>query len=135
MSEPAETPALPSRDNCQMAMLCHLLSLGGLLFPFGNFLGPLVIWLLRRYDHPLVDDQGKESLNFQIAYTIYTFALILGLVFMVINDPASSLLSIGITVTLLTVLLIAYVVLIIIATVQANKGVYYRYPLTFRLIA
>jgi len=51
-------------------MLCHLMAFAGLLgIPFGHLLGPLIIWLLKKNDHPYIDAQGKASLNFQIGDT------------------------------------------------------------------
>ena len=52
-------------------MLCHITGLAGLLTAgFGNWIGPLVIWLLKKEEYPFVDDQGKEALNFQITCLI-----------------------------------------------------------------
>ena len=43
-------------------MLCHLSALAGLLVPsIGAALGPLVVWLIRRNDHPTIDAHGRES--------------------------------------------------------------------------
>jgi hypothetical protein len=53
------------------AMTCHLASFAGYVLPLGNIIGPLVAWLMKRDEFPLVDDQGKEALNFQISMTIY----------------------------------------------------------------
>ncbi|MCZ6795874.1 MAG: DUF4870 domain-containing protein [Planctomycetota bacterium] len=105
-----------------MGMLCHLLAFAGYVVPpVGHIIGPLVIWLLKKDEHPFIDDQGKESLNFQISMTIYVFVSgILVLVFIGI------LLVIG--------LIIANVVLIIIASIKAAGGEYYRYPLTIRFL-
>lgn len=132
MSDRPENAPPPDRDNCRMAMLCHLLSLAGLGLLFGHFIGPPAVWLLHRYDHPLIDDQGKAALNFQIAYTLYLMGLIL-LAFSVLNDPDRRLwiaLGIGFFILLSTV----HLIMVVIATEQANKGKYYRYPLTVRLI-
>src|ERR1700688_113983 len=54
------------------SMLCHLSALAVLLFPFGNILGPLLIWQIKRNDLPEIDPHGKESLNFQITVLIIT---------------------------------------------------------------
>ena len=48
------------------ALFCHIGALAGFIFPFGNIIAPLVIWLIKKEEYPLVDDQGKESVNFQI---------------------------------------------------------------------
>ena len=54
----------PDKDACQQAMLAHLL--GALL----GFLGPLIIWMTKKDDHPFIDDQGKEALNFHLTLLI-----------------------------------------------------------------
>ncbi len=103
-------------------MLCHLSALAGFLgVPFGNILGPLVVWLIKKSDYPFVDEQGKEALNFQISVAIY-MAVAGILILVVVGIP----LIIG--------LAIADLVLVILASVKANKGEAYRYPLTMRFI-
>jgi uncharacterized Tic20 family protein len=89
--------------------------------PFGNIIGPLVIWLIKKQDSPGVDAHGKESLNFQISMTLYTF--LAGL---------SCFVFVGFV--LLPAVLVANLVLIIIASIKASNGEFYRYPLTIRLI-
>lgn len=123
-----------TKDDCQMAMLCHLLGFAGLAVPFGNFIGPLVVWLLKKPQHPLIDDQGKECLNFQITYTLYGLVLISGLIFSIVTDPKAYVRWITLL-TLVVLFTLVYIILVIIATVKAYQGHYYRYPLTLRLIA
>ena len=54
------------------AGFCHLAALAGYVVPMvGNIVGPLVVWLMKKEEYPLVDDQGKESINFQISILIY----------------------------------------------------------------
>jgi uncharacterized protein len=111
----------PSRDARMWGMLCHLASLSGYIgVPLGNIIGPLIVWLIKREDDPFIDDQGKESLNFQISMTIYLFV--------------SGLLCIfGLPLILLIGL--AGVVFVIIAATKANDGERYRYPLTIRFLS
>ena len=103
------------------AMFCHLGAFAGYMFPFGNILAPLIIWLVKKDELPFVEDQGKESINFQISITIY---------FLV--SALLSLVAIGFI--LMIALVVFDVVMVIIATVKANKGEKYRYPLTIRFI-
>ena len=104
------------------AMLTHLTALSGFIgVPFGHLLGPLIVWLVKKDQIPLVDDQGKESLNFQLSMTIY------GLV-------AALLMVVFIGFVLLGALIILDIVLVIIASVEANKGNLYRYPITIRFL-
>ena len=42
------------------APFCHLGALAGFVFPMGNVIVPLVIWMIKKEDMPFVDDQGKE---------------------------------------------------------------------------
>jgi uncharacterized protein len=123
----------PSLEERQWAMFAHLSALlGGLLTSgwagnIGFFIGPLIIWLLKREEMPFVNDQGKEALNFAITVSIVCFALLL-----------LTILSLGIgalvTIPLLVVIGVAALVLMIIAAVKANAGVAYRYPFSLRLV-
>lgn len=103
-------------------MLCHLIALSGILgVPFGHLLGPFVIWLWKRHDHPFIDEQGRESLNFQISMTIYAL-LAAFLIFVVVG------------IMLLIILAVMDLILVIIASARVSNGKSYRYPLTIRFI-
>jgi uncharacterized protein len=82
------------------------------------FLGPLVIWLIYKEKSDFVSDQAKESLNFQIAVLIA--AVVCGVT--CILSP------------LIVVVAIGAIIYQIIAAMEANKGVRYRYPYTIRII-
>jgi uncharacterized Tic20 family protein len=110
-----------NRDERMWAMFCHLSALIGFIIPFGNIIAPLVLWTLKKEEYPLVNDQGKESLNFQISMTIYIIASII-LIFVVIG------------IILLVLLGIFSLIVIIIGAIKANEGEKYRYPLTIRFL-
>lgn len=131
---PAAAPASAiDAQERQWAMFAHLSALlGGIVTAgwagsLGCFIGPLVIWLVKKDSMPFVDDQGKESLNFNITVAIVFFVL-----FML------TLLTLGIglvvTVPAFFVVGIAWLVLTILASIKANEGVAYRYPFALRLI-
>lgn len=104
------------------AMFCHLSALVSLVgIPFGNILGPLTLWLIKKDELSVVDVEGKEALNFQISMTIYSMAAFL-LCFVFIGF------------LLIFPLIIANLVLIIVAAVKASNGESYQYPLTIRFI-
>ena len=117
----------------QWAMFAHLSALlGGLLTAawggsLGCFIGPLVIWLVKKDTMPFVDDQAKEALNFNITVGIIFLALFLMTIFT---------LGIGLIITgpLFVIVGLSWLVFTIIAGIKANEGVAYRYPLTLRLI-
>ncbi|MCD5397710.1 DUF4870 domain-containing protein [candidate division NPL-UPA2 bacterium] len=110
-----------SRQEKMWAMLCHLGAFSGFIIPFGHIIAPLVIWLIKKEGSPLVDDQGKESLNFQISMTIYY--LVAGIL---------TLILIGFV--LLIGLVIFSIIMVIMASVKANDGEKFRYPLRIKFI-
>ena len=111
----------PSKDERTWAMLCHFSAFAGLIFPFGNFLAPLIIWLIKKEELPFVEDQGKEVLNFQISMTIYL--LISGMLCIIL-----------IGIPIIIGLVIFCFIITIIAAISANDGKSYRYPINLRLI-
>lgn len=55
------------RDARNWARGCHLIALVGLPGNgLGFVVGPLIVWLVKREDHPFIDEQGKDSVSFQI---------------------------------------------------------------------
>lgn len=122
----------PGQDQRQWAMFAHLSALiGGLVTAWtggwGVFIGPLVIWLVKKDEMPFVDDQGKEALNFNITIAI---AFVIMLIFSIVTFGVGLL----VTVPLWIVISIYWLVVTIIATLRANEGERYRYPLTLRII-
>ncbi|PYI73707.1 MAG: DUF4870 domain-containing protein [Verrucomicrobia bacterium] len=103
-------------------VLCHATALAGFFVPWaGHILGPLIVWLVKRNDSPEIDEHGKESLNFQISMLIY-------------NVIAGVLCLVLIGFVILGILHILNLILVIIASIQASEGKFYRYPLAIRLI-
>ncbi|MFZ5468131.1 MAG: DUF4870 domain-containing protein [Myxococcota bacterium] len=117
----ADLPSQAQKDERMMAMLAHLSAFAGWVIPFGNVLGPLLVWVLKKDTMPLVNQHGKEALNFQISLTLYMLV-------------SAVLVLVVIGVFLLIGLVLFGVVVIILAAVKANQGLPYRYPLTIRFI-
>jgi uncharacterized Tic20 family protein len=105
-----------------------LSALAGLIIPFGNVIGPLVVWLVKKDEMPIVNEYGKESLNFQISMTLYMVGA--GIVATILTFIAIGVLLFP----LIGLVGLADLVLVIIAGVQANKGIAYHYPATIRFI-
>jgi uncharacterized Tic20 family protein len=113
---------IPS-DAKTMAMLCHLLAIAIVFVGPLAILGPLIIWLIKKDQHQFIDEQGKESVNFQITVLIAMVALfILGFI------------TCGVGFFLMPVVAIVDIVFCIIATIKANSGEHYRYPIALRLV-
>ena len=120
---PAPTGAPASSSDVRTwNVLCHATALAGFFVPWaGHILGPLIVWLAKRGDSAEIDAQGKESLNFQISMLIY-------------NVIAGVLCLVLIGFVILGILHILNLVLVIVASIQASEGKFYRYPLAIRLI-
>ena len=104
-------------------MLCHASALLGLFLHFlGHLLGPLIVWLVKRGDSPEIDAHGKESLNFQLSMLIY-------------DAIAGILCIILIGIPILVALWIINTLLVIIASIRASEGKFYRYPFTIRFLS
>ncbi len=110
-----------TKDDRTWALLAHLSALAGYVIPFGNIVGPLIVWLIKKDQSWFVNDQGKEALNFQLSVTIYLIISAI-LVFVVVG------------IVLVIAVAIGALILVIIAAVRANEGITYRYPLTMRFI-
>lgn len=108
----SEPQYAPTGDEKTMAMLSHLITF------VSSFLGPLIIYLVKKDESKFVAEHAKESLNFQITLFIagvIMFISIIGILF-------------------LWALGILGVVLAIVAGIKANEGKAYRYPISLRLI-
>jgi uncharacterized protein len=117
--EPVLPELTPEARN--WAMLCHLSALLGILAGVAMFVGPLVIWLIKRNEHPFIDDQGKEALNFQLSMLIYTII-------------AFATLCILVGFVLVPLVYVLNIVFVIVASIKASNGEVYRYPMTIRLV-
>lgn len=102
-------------DDKNMAMLIYLLGI------FTGFIGPLILWLIKKEQSPFINDQGKEVLNFQIT-TILAMIVSIILIFVVIG------------IFLYFGVIIAYLVLMIIGLLKAKEGIAYRFPFALRLL-
>ena len=89
-------------------MICHLLGLVG-------FIGPLIIWLIKKDQSPVVDREGKKALNFQLTVLI---AWVAGFVlcFVIIGF------------VLLPLVWLFWLIFTILAAVKTSAGEDYKYP-------
>ena len=131
---PAPTPPAgsPTAEEKQWALFAHLSALlgafvTGFWFGWGCFLGPLVIWLVKKDTMPFVNDQGKEALNFNITLAIIGVIL---LIFSIVTLGIGLLIAIPVGI----IVAISWLVFTIIAAIKASEGVAYRYPISLRLV-
>ncbi len=132
------------------AFLLHISSFAGYLFPLGSIITPLIIWQTLKDKSPLLDEHGKEAVNFNLSFGIYIFIMSASFftfffrkIFDIINgvnmdfgshhsyNGIYSFFGVASIVTLLGIIKLA---LVIIAAMKANNGEVYKYPLTINFI-
>ena len=122
MSENPQVSPQASKEEQNWAMIAHLSALSGFIIPFGNVIGPLVVWLMKKDTMPLVDQHGKEALNFQITVSIAVLVC-LPLMLILIGIPLLFIVGIG-----------ALVLTIMAGINVANGQLDYKYPFALRLL-
>ena len=126
--QPAPSPGAAESQARTWNMLCHLSALAGFIIPFGNILGPLLIWQIKKNEIPSTDVHGKAALNFQITVTILVFAGAVGAIIL-------SFIGIGVLLFPLVFLVgLCGLIFAIIAGIKANNGQDYKYPYSFELV-
>ena len=141
------------------AALIHLSTLTQYCIPFGNYIIPIVIWNIKKNESETIDYNGKQVLNFQLSWLLYSLLLVLIMVpvFLItifnhvgleaiINNHDVVLKNIDIDnnlewITVGIVALVTFLVLkcaefflIMYATIKTSEGERYRYPLTLSFI-
>lgn len=108
-------PEPRSSDDNLWCIFSHLSPLVGL-----GIIVPLIVFLVKKDESPLISHHAKEALNFQISTMIYAFAC--------------TITCIGIP--LLPVIIIGSLVFSIIAAIRVPDPYpfLYEYPLTLRLV-
>jgi uncharacterized Tic20 family protein len=130
---------MSSKNENNNAFLLHLSAFFGYIFPFGGVVGPLVFWELKKRESDFVDKNGKEAINFNLSFLLYSFILGLSIIPFAFRSIFSEMhhidlfgiLSVG---SIIGVLGIIKFVLIIFAAIKANQGEVYKYPLTIKFI-
>ena len=116
-----DTSLMASDEERVYAGWMHMAGLSGYIIPFGNFLAPLILWLIRRRESVYIDQQGKEVMNFQLSiifYGIFTSILVwlfIGWLFV-------------------PVVFLLHLLGTIVGAVRTWSGQSFRYPATFRVI-
>ena len=111
---PQKFHEVPQSDRT-MAMLIWILNL------VTSFIGPLIIWLMKKDESPYINQQGKNYFNFAISYTIYAFVSWILTIILIGYIP-------------LFILSIAGLAYTIIGIVTTNKGEDFVVPLSLPII-
>ncbi|KJD32417.1 hypothetical protein PW52_15910 [Tamlana sedimentorum] len=139
-----------------IATFIHLSTFSRFFIPFGNFVGPLVLWSINKEKSNFIDTHGKQAINFQISILLY--AVILGtlsipfFIFKLFNGldvidfhgfsnfhinvgkPSPLLYLGGFLGAVAVIAFIIELILIVVASLKARDGELYEYPLTINFI-
>jgi uncharacterized Tic20 family protein len=118
-------------DDRQWAMFAHLAGLLASSLTGMGFLGPLIIWMMKKEQSRFVDDQGKEALNFQLNLLGQAFILIF---VMILLGFATFGLAFFVLIPLFMAWGVYAMIMPILGAVAANSGKVYRYPATIRVV-
>lgn len=148
-------------DNHQknIATFIHLSTFSRFIIPFGNFIGPIILWVANKEKSEFIDKHGKQVINFQISILLYAiiigtltipffiFKIFSGIDFIDFIDfhgfhdfhinvgKPSPLLYIGGGLGALMIIgFIIELVLIVLASLKARDGELYKYPLTINFL-
>lgn len=112
-------------DEKLWGMLAHLLTLLGYVVTLGQYIAPLVIYLVYKDRSKFVAFHALQALFFQLIVLAASIALVI-FVFITVG------LGIIIAIPLLIALWIATLVYTIWAAIEANKGVWFELPIAGR---
>jgi uncharacterized Tic20 family protein len=111
--KPRRRSFAPTKDERNAAMLIYLLSI------FTSFIGPLVLWMMKRDESRFVDHHGKQIMNF--LFTLLIAVMILGVL-----SGIAVLVTFGIALFIVIPLFLALnvgaLVIIIIHAMKASRG-------------
>jgi uncharacterized Tic20 family protein len=131
------------------AFLIHISAFAGYIMPLGSIIVPLILWQTQKEKSRFLDEQGKEAVNFNISYALYTFILGLSIIPFAFgsffnhvrhyNDFDFDFLSGGLfgffgVASIISLIALIKIALIIIAAIKSKDGEDYKYPFTIKFI-
>lgn len=141
------------------ATIIHLSTLSQYIFPFGNFILPIIIWTSYKKNSSFVESHGRNAINFQLSIFLYSIILCLiaipSLLYAIFNDAsvkaivsdnedvffenlftnwAGIAIIVVVSAMLFFLMKVAEFFLVIYAGVKASNEEEYQYPLTINFI-
>ena len=107
---------LPSTDANQYCMFIHLSQFLGIFTGIGIIV-PVILWLIKKDESPVIDNNGKIVINWILSLLIYAAC-------------AGILCIIVIGIPLLIALAVCDFIFIILGSIKASSGVLWKYPLS-----
>lgn len=146
------------KEQFSTAAFIHLSTFIKYIFPFGNYIAPIIIWTYNK-EKPFVDEHGRQAINFQLSMFIYKLIICLASIPLIIYFVAdlgsiieqiegsssdlsfSGIRNISILVSIFGVFLLLLIAqfffelyAVINASIHASRGELYQYPLSISFI-
>lgn len=102
-------------------VLLHLSQYCSLVVPFSGIVVPILLWSTYKENDPIVDQHGKNIINWAITSSIYLIASII-------------LLFVFVGVFLIFIVIVLYFIFPIIGAIKADADEVWEYPMTIRFI-
>lgn len=115
--KPTKEKSLVSSNN--WAMMIHLGQFAHGVAPLGGIVAPILVWQLKKDEHPEIDEHGKNVVNWIVSQFLYSIVAGI-LAFFIVGIP------------LLLALVIVSMIFPIIGAIKASNGIVWRYPGTIR---
>jgi uncharacterized Tic20 family protein len=147
---------MTTNNQKNIATFIHLSTFSRFIIPLGNYLGPIILWIINKDKSEFIDTHGKQAINFQISILLYTlimgtltipffvFKFFNGLDFIDfhgfhdfhinIGEPSPLLYVTGGLGFIAIIGFILELVFIVIASLKARDGELYKYPLTINFL-
>jgi uncharacterized Tic20 family protein len=123
-----DQPDQPNREARYWAIAAHVSALaGGFMGGLPAFLGPLIIWLVRKDEDAWSAGHGRDALNFNLSVLLYAAALLL---------LAIVTLGVGLLIAVpgWIALALGWFALTIVGAIKAASDQTFRYPLSIRFV-
>jgi uncharacterized Tic20 family protein len=122
---------MENQNDKNYSTIIQLSTFAGFVFPFGNVIAPLILWMAKKNESAFVDAHGKSAVNFQMSLLLYSILLAILIIPITIFT-----LGLGLIFVLIAIIpvFILNIILIISASISASKGEYYEYPFSIQFI-
>ena len=97
-------------------MLMHLSQFAGIIVPYGGIALPIIMWASNKDKSSIIDQHGKNILNWMISFYIYV-------------SISAILILLLVGIFALIILGFMAVIFAIIGAIKANNNEFYSYPL------
>ena len=158
METQANKSMIEDQKEYTTATFIHLSTLLKYIFPFANYIAPILIWTFNK-EKPFVDEHGRQAINFQLSMLVYSLVIGLASIPFIIffagdimtimetvdrnggefsmnnlQNISGYVMLFGLFILLLIVQFVFELFAVINASIHASRGQQYQYPLSIPFI-